>query len=249
MKPHHPSVLVTGGAQRIGRQIALHLATQGWNVAIHYQRSNTAAHQLVAEIEALGVKAMCVQADFTTNFDAHALLSECRASLGTIDCLINNASIFEKDSLQTLTDTDLFDRHMHINMLAPLKLIQAFATQDNLHNASIINIGDGTKGWSLSSKYLSYTLSKTGLMQLAELLALDLAPHIRINTLAPGPTLAGETEDAAMFDRMKQRAPLRYLSNPAEVCAAIDYLLGAKSMTGQTLLLSGGLHCHRPIDL
>lgn len=249
MKQPSQSVLITGGAVRVGHNIALHLARAGWNVAIHYQRSHAQAQALVKELETLGVKAVAVCKDFSTEFNATALLRECTAALGTIHCLINNASVFQKDSLQTALTQVQFDQHMHINLLAPIKLIQAFVEQKNLHDASIINIGDGTHGWSLSSKYLTYALSKISLMQLAEMLALELAPHIRINTIAPGPTLAGELEDDAMFNRMKRRAPLNRLSNPSEICDTIDYLLRAKSVTGQTILLSGGLHCHRPIDL
>ncbi len=249
MKQVAPSVLITGGALRVGREIALHLARAGWNVAIHYHRSEIQAQELVKELKAIGANALCVHADFATDFDASTLIDECTTQLGTITCLINNASMFQKDSLQTSLNAAQFDQHMHINLLAPIKLIQAFAAQQNLTQANIINIGDGTHGWSLSSKYLTYALSKMSLMQLSEMLALELAPHIRINTIAPGPTLAGELEDDAMFNRMKQRAPLNHLSNPREVCDAIDYLLRAHSITGQTILLSGGLHCHRPIDL
>lgn len=244
------TVLITGAAKRVGRAIALHLARQGWNVALHYSTSEAEAQVLKAELLALGVKACCIQADFSMMADAGEVLRQAAQEIGPVHCLINNASLFEKDGLGTLTP-ERFEHHQRINLLSPLLLIEAFAAQVHLHgarNASVINLGDGDVGWSLSSNYLSYALSKLGLMSLSGLLALELAPAIRINSIGLGLTLPGEVEDADMFERMKQRSPLKQLSSPDEVCRTIDFLLATPTITGQAILLSSGFHCHVPLD-
>lgn len=239
------TVLITGGAIRIGRSIALHMAQQGWSVAIHYRESSSQAQELADDVRALGVQAVIIQADFGEDFDA-AYLIEQAASIGPVSCLINNAAIIEKDGLSNLS-SELFHRHMQINCYAPLKLIQAFAAHHQTHpaeNACIINLSDGTYGWSMSSKFLSYALSKSGLNALTDMLAHDLAPQIRINTIGLAPTLPNENDPPGLFERHAERSPMQRTSTPEEVCRTIDYLLSASNVTGQHILLTGGLHCH-----
>lgn len=244
----HEYALITGGATRIGRAIALDLARHGHAIAIHYHRSESAAHQTLAELHALGVKACGLQADFAADFDAASLFQQAQNELGhPITCLINSAAAFEKDGLSNCTAQG-FEQHMRINLFAPLMLIQAFVAQCP-SQGSIINLGDGTYGWSYSSKYLTYALSKCGLMELAELLALELAPAIRINSIGLGPSLAGEQDDAETFDRLAKRFPLQQVSSPQEVCETVRYLMAAHSVTGQRILLNGGLQCPRPVEL
>lgn len=245
------NMLITGAALRIGREIALHFAAAGWNIAIHYRRSDEAAKILAAECGAIGVKTTLVQADFSNDFDADALFDTIARDIGAVNVLINNASSFNKDTLSTATH-EQFHQHMQVNLYAPIKMIQSYANHVKMHqltDCSIINLGDGTRGWSLSSKFLSYSLSKLGLMQLSELLAIELAPAIRINAIGLGPSLAGEVDDANMFDRLKQRSPLKQNSSPQEVCQTINYLLATPTITGQSILLNGGLHCHQAIDI
>lgn len=236
------SALITGGAKRIGKAIALHLAEQGYHIAIHYSRSETEARSTVAELETFGVKAIALQADFAHPFDAAALLTQAHSAIGPIGCLINSASVFRKD---TLTDSSKAAQHEHmqVNAFAPLALIQAYAALQPAAG-NVINITDGASGWSDSSKYLSYALSKRTLAQYADLLARDLAPAIRINNLALGPVLpADDGYDDAMFPRLATRTPLQRLATLGEVLSSVNYLLATHSITGQTILLNGGMQC------
>lgn len=244
------TVLISGAAKRIGRHVALHLARAGWDVAIHYSQSETEALALKQEIEALGRRACCLQADFNGAWQADDLIQTAVRALGPLGCLICNASVFEKDTLGTVT-AEHFMHHQRVNTLAPLLLVQAFAAHIKHHNlthASALLIGDSARGWSLSSKYLSYALSKLTLMALPELLALELAPNIRINAVAPGPSLPGKNDETDTFKRLAVRSPLNQLSSPDEVCRTIDFLLATPTITGQTILLSSGFHLHQPIE-
>lgn len=245
------AVFITGGAVRIGRAIAVRLAKQGHPIAIHYRHSGDEARALTEELNAMGVPAAAVCADFFKPFDADALLKQAHDSVGPIHHLVNNASSFDKDTLETITH-ETFTHHMHVNLYAPLSLIQAFTSYQRtrkLSAASITNIGDGAKGWSLSSKHLSYALSKYGLMQLANMLAIELAPNIRINNVAPGPSLPGHLDEEDTFKRLAKRIPLGHVSSEHDICDAVEYLLKATSVTGQTIWLGGGLHCHQAIDI
>lgn len=238
------ALLVTGGAQRVGREIALYFAARGWHIAVHYNQSATAAADVVAQCEAQGVRATAVAADFSADFDAAALLQQAQETVGPLTCLINSAAIIEKDGLDDLTHA-AFHRHQQINCFAPLKLIQAFAAHVTAHgqaNASIVNLADGMLGWSLSPLYLSYALSKYGVFALTECLAGALAPAIRINTVGVGLTLPNSHDGPDTFDRLARQMPLQRPSSPQEICETIAYLLAAPSVTGQHILLNGGKH-------
>lgn len=239
------AALITGGAVRVGRAIALHLARQGWSIAIHYRHSREEADETVKALIALGVKATSVQADFAQPFDATALFTQVTHTIGPIDCLINSAAIIEKDTLET-ADWQHFHDHLRVNAFAPLALIQAYAAYRKTYHPSpacVINLTDGTYGWSLSSKFLSYALSKHTLANLTEMLAVELAPYIRINAIGMGPTLPNAQDPKGLFERHAGRAPTQEVSSPEEVCRTIDYLLAAPNVTGQQILLTGGLHC------
>lgn len=245
---NQPSVLITGGAKRVGRSIAIHLARQGYPIAIHYRHAHIEATALVDELKTMGGKACAVQADFASDFDADALYETAADVIGPIHHLINSASLYERDTLADQT-TSSFHRHQQINLYAPLAMIQALREQCLKHaisSASVINLGDGVKGWSLSSKFLSYAISKIGLAQLSELLAPELAPTIRINTLALGLTLLGESDDAAMYARLADQTLMKQPSSTDDVCDAVSYLLHACNVTGQTIWLSGGMHVAHP---
>lgn len=237
-----PSVLITGGAKRVGRAIADHLATLGYAVAIHYHQSKIDADQLVETLRRRGAQACAVQADFSGAFDAAALFDAAATQIGPIHHLINAASVFSRDTLQTAT-AETFASHQQVNLFSPLRLIQAMqehVRHHQLEQASIINLGDGIKGWSLSPLFLSYALSKVGLAELAALLAAELAPTIRINTLALGLTLAGSMDGDDVFARLAEKTPMQQTSSLDDVCHAVEYLLKARNVTGQTLSLSGG---------
>ena len=236
-----PVAFITGGAKRLGKAMALHLAKQGYDIALHYHHSEKEALSTCSEIEALGQRCKPIAGDLADSETLRHIMSEAVNAFGRIDCLINNASRFSRDQLHNFSEEGL-TAHWQINFRAPLYLIRYFSEQKNLTNGSIINIGDGISGWSMSAHYLTYSLSKYGLETLAHLLAESLAPRIRINTLALGATLPGNEDEADSFERIANASLLKRCSNPEEVCHALDFLLGTPTITGQTISLASGLH-------
>lgn len=234
------AALITGGAVRIGRAIALQLAASGTDVAIHYRSSSEAAEQTAAEVRAHGVRAVTVAADLADSAAASDLLPRAAAALGRpIDLLVNNASLFENDSIRSLTPASL-DAHLSVNLKAPLLLAQAFAGALPMdRGGNIINIID-QRVWKPTPWFTSYTVSKAGLLSLTQTLAMALAPRIRVNGIGPGPVLANERQTAEQFERQWQSTLLQRGAEPDEIAAAITFLLNAPAMTGQMLALDGG---------
>ncbi len=236
-----PTALITGCARRIGRAIALELASQGYDIVVHYHRSEDAAKALVSEIEAHGKRAVAIAAHLEIPSQVEALIPHANKLLGPITLLVNNASHFARDTLQT-SDYDTFLTHQQVNLYAPLALSQAFAAQLPTNvTGQIVNLSDGVYGWSMSPHFLTYSLSKFGLLSLTELLAASLAPRARVNAIALGPTLPGVMDTPGSFERLAGYSPLKRVSSPEEVVAALNYLLQAPSVTGQVLYLSGGM--------
>lgn len=235
------AVFITGGAVRIGRELALSFARQGWDVGIHYHRSQGEAESLSHEISSMGRKAATLQADLRDADRLPAILRKAGETIGPMRCLVNNAALFEKDNLTTLSEAR-WQAHMQVNMLAPLILARAFAEQCPADGeGNIINILDSCYGWSLSPNFLSYTLSKTGLHTATRLLAESLAPHIRVNGIAPGPTLPGKQDKPDTFNKLAHAIPLKHTSSVDDICNALRMILSTTSMTGQVIALSGGL--------
>lgn len=237
-----PTALITGSAKRIGKSLAIHLAQRGWNVAIHYYRSEDEAKTLANEIRNAGRKSEIFPADLADEKNCAALVPTVNAAMGPISLLINNAAIFEKDSLETITG-ESFNQHIHTNFFAPLMLIRDFAAQTE--EGSIINMLDGLTGWSMSPAFLSYTLSKTALHSLTALLAREIAP-VRINGIALGAVLPGLQDKETTFDALQAVTPLHRLCDIKDVLHALDYLLSAENVTGQVITLSGGMHLAHP---
>lgn len=235
------AALVTGAARRIGRAIVLDLARAGWDVAIHCHESRDAAEKTVKDAEAEGVRAVVLQADLTREAAAEALVPRAVEALGPIGCLVNNASVFEMD---TVTDTSRasWDRHMESNLRAPLVLSQAFARAlPQAQGGVIVNMLD-ERVWNLTPYFLSYTVAKSGLWTLTRTLALALAPRVRVNGIGPGPALPSARQSEAQFARQCALMPLGRGTSPEEICAAVRFILSAKSMTGQMIALDGGQH-------
>ena len=246
MKESQQIALITGAGRRIGRALALHLAQRGWHIAAHYHRSHVEATALAADVEALGRRCVMLQADLQNVAEVQTLLPRAKASLGAITLLINNAALFQKDSLETLSP-ETWQRHQSINQLAPLLLIQGFAGQLPAEGqGNIVNLLDGNWGWSLSPDFLSYTVSKQGLRFLTEFLAPLLAPRIRINGIALGSTIPGQEDKADTFAKIAASAPLQRTTTLSDVFAALDYLLAADSVTGHVIEIAGGLHLRLP---
>lgn len=234
-----PVALITGAARRIGRSIALSLAEAGYDIIVHYHKSEQAAKSLVSEIEARGRKAVAIAAHLEIPQQVESLVPRAASMLGPVTLLVNNASHFARDTIDTAS-YDSFLTHQQVNLYAPMALSQAFATQAPA-GSQIVNLSDGVYGWSMSAHFLTYSLSKFGLLSLTELLAASLAPQVRVNAIALGPTLPGVMEKPGTFEKLASHAPLKRVSSPEEVVAALQYLLHAPSVTGQVLYLSGGM--------
>jgi NAD(P)-dependent dehydrogenase (short-subunit alcohol dehydrogenase family) len=245
-KPPHPddyprAALVTGAGRRIGRAIALDLARAGWAVAVHYNSSAQAAEEVAADIEAGGGRAVALQAELSDEAQAAALVPDATAALGPLGCLINNASAFENDSIET-ADRASWDRHMDANLRAPFVLTQAFARAlPEAAGGVVINLLD-QRVLNPTPFFLSYTLSKAGLWTLTQTLAMALAPRIRVNGIGPGPALPSARQTPEQFARQCTMMPLGRGTSPAEICAAVRFILVAKAMTGQMIALDGGQH-------
>ncbi|SFR37251.1 SDR family oxidoreductase [Litoreibacter janthinus] len=243
--------LVTGGADRLGRAMSLQLADMGFDVAVHYGSSQDAARETVALIEAKGRKASALQADLLDLDAVEALLPAAVDALGgPLTVLINNASIFEYDSIDTAT-RESWNRHMASNFQAPFLLTQAFAKQapsagiDNrgepVAQAAIINMID-QRVRKLTPEFMTYTLAKMGLWALTQTSAQALAPAIRVNAIGPGPTMQGARQSDGHFARQRDNTVLKRGSNPEDITAALAYILNAPALTGQLLCIDAGQH-------
>ena len=233
------SVLVTGAARRIGRAIALDLAKTGWSVAVHCNRSGEEARAVVEEISALGGKAAVVQGDLAVEEAAAGLVAKAIEAIGPLSCLINNASVFEKDTPETATK-ESWESHMQVNLRAPFQLIQAFVRQRPADvEGNIINLID-QRVWNVTPFFTSYTVSKVALWGLTQNLALALAPSVRVNAIGPGPTLPSIHQTEEQFERQWSAQPLSRPVLPEEICRAVQFVLDASSMTSQMIVLDGG---------
>jgi NAD(P)-dependent dehydrogenase (short-subunit alcohol dehydrogenase family) len=235
------AALVTGAARRIGRVIARDLAAAGWPVAVHYHRSREDADSLVAEIAAAGGRAVALAADLAREAEVETLVPRAAAALGPLACLVNNASEFVMDKIDTVTRAS-WDVHIETNLRAPLVLSQAFARQLPAGSeGNIINLLD-QRVLSLTPYFLSYTVAKAGLWTLTQTLALGLAPRIRVNGIGPGPTLPSPRQTEAQFAAQCAAMPLGRGTTPEEIAATVRFILAAPSLTGQIIALDGGQH-------
>ncbi len=235
------TVLVTGGAKRLGRAVALDLAAAGYAVAIHYNTSEAQAAELAAQIRAQGRSATLLRADLSCEDEVNQLIGRATEALGPICALINSASLFEEDDWNSATRQS-WDQHMAVNLRAPFVLAQDFARAlpQNCSGA-IINIID-QRVLKPTPQFLTYSLSKAGLDWLTVTLAQALAPRIRVNAVGPGPTLRNQRQSEADFRRQRAATLLGTGAEPKDVCAAVRYLLAAPAVTGQLIAVDGGQH-------
>jgi NAD(P)-dependent dehydrogenase (short-subunit alcohol dehydrogenase family) len=235
------TVLVTGAARRLGREIVLHLARQDWRVGVHYHHSESEAVALVEAIEALGGKALAFKADLSQVDALEPLITSCAEKLGIPTCLVNNAACFEWDDIATL-DPAGWQAHLDIDLRAPVFLTKAFARiLPQPERGSVINMID-QRVWRLTPEFLSYTIAKSALWTATRTLAQALSPRIRVNAIGPGPVLPSQKQSLSDFERECRATPLERGATPAEICAAIDFLLATSSVTGQMIALDGGQH-------
>jgi NAD(P)-dependent dehydrogenase (short-subunit alcohol dehydrogenase family) len=237
-----PVVLVTGAAKRLGRSIALDLGAHGFDIAVHYRKSDAAAGALVAELEALGARAAAFRADLSDEAECNALVPAVVARLERLDAVVNNASIFEYDSVETFSYAAM-DRHWRANTGPALLLARALHAhlKGCAEVGCVVNLLD-QKLWNPNPDYLSYTLSKAALQAATVALAQALAPQVRVCGVAPGVTLPSGTMSADAFEAAHRLTPLERSSTPADIAAAVRFLIGAPAITGTTLLVDGGQH-------
>lgn len=245
------AALVTGGGARLGREISLYLARRGYDVAVHFNNSAKGAEEVAAQIRNMGRRAAALGADLLDLDAADALVPRAAEALGApLDLLVNSASIFEYDTLESAS-RESWDRHMGSNLRAPLHLIQAFAAQapevgedaagEPIATASVINMVD-QRVVKLTPKFMTYTLAKAGLWTLTQTAAQALAPGIRVNAIGPGPTVKGTRQSDAHFAKQRAGTVLGRGSNPDDILAAVGYLVDSPAVTGQLLCVDGGQH-------
>jgi NAD(P)-dependent dehydrogenase (short-subunit alcohol dehydrogenase family) len=233
-----PVALVTGAAQRIGRVIALDLAAHGWDVAVHYRSSASAAVQTVAALREAGARAEAFAADLSIEAECQALLPTVARAMGRVDAVVNNASLFEYDDLASFSSATM-DRAWRANTAPAIILARA------LHQLGgqgvVINLLD-QKLWNPNPDYFSYTLSKAALEAANTLLAQALAPRVRVCGVAPGVTLLSGEMNHSEFEQSHRMTPLQRSSTPQDVARAVRFLLESPAITGTTLLVDGGQH-------
>ncbi|MCC2649942.1 MAG: short chain dehydrogenase [Microvirga sp.] len=235
------TVLVTGGAVRIGRAIVERLAAEGYAVAIHCHRSTEEAHALSRGLRAKGARVEVVVADLGDPATLGGLVRDARAALGPLALLVNNASAFEPDDIHSL-DAALWERHFRINLGAPVFLARDFAAQvPEGAGGAVVNVID-QRVWKPTPQFFSYTLSKSALFTATQTLAQALAPRIRVNAVGPGPTLASRRQGRDDFLRQGASVPLGHGPRPEEIADAVLFLASARSITGQMLAVDGGQH-------
>jgi len=243
-----PVVLVTGAAKRLGREIALALAAGGWRVAVHYRSSKHDAIETVADCARIQGDSDLFDTDLEDESAVKRLLPRAIERFGQVDAVVNSASTFEQDDAVTFSFATL-EKHLRSNTGAPILLAQALHTHlasrnargENKARAAVVNLLD-QKLWNQNPDFLSYTLSKAALEAANTMLALALAPLVRVVGVAPGLTLTSHLLSDAQFEALHKLSPLGRSSTPADVAAAVKFALENQSITGTTLLVDGGQH-------
>jgi len=235
------TVLVTGAAKRLGRAIAIDLAHAGWSVVVHYNAPGSDAEETAKAIRAVGARAWVAKANLENEDETDSLIARVVAEAGPLTALVNSASIFENDDWTSAT-RESWQAHMQVNLRAPFVLAQEFARQLPADaKGAIVNILD-QRVFKPTPQFLSYSLSKAGLHWLTTTLAQALAPRVRVNAVAPGPTMINARQSEEDFRRQREATLLSTGSEPGDITAAVRYLLDAKAVTGQTIVADGGQH-------
>jgi NAD(P)-dependent dehydrogenase (short-subunit alcohol dehydrogenase family) len=234
------AALVTGGVRRIGQAICVALAQAGYAVAVHGHRPETEADDMVARLSAEGVRSAYLAADLSDPHEVAGLVERAEVAVGPLSLLVNCASVFEDDAVGGL-DPAGWERHFAVNLRAPVFLAQAFAARVREGDACIVNITD-QRARKLVPRQFTYTLTKSALEAATVMLAQALAPRVRVNAVAPGPTLPSPRQDAQAFAQQQAGLPLASGPRPEDIAAAVLYLASAQRVTGETLAVDGGQH-------
>ena len=233
------TVLVTGGARRIGKAISLRLSSEGYSIAIHYNKSSKDAFDLVKLIQSNGGKADAFEADLNDSEAVSELIPRINSTMEQVTGIVNNASLFSFDDIFSISD-DSWNNHMNINAKSPILLIkELYNLSDSKTQASVVNILD-QKIVNPNPDYLSYTASKFTLLGLTDTLARGLAPNIRVNAVAPGHTLSSPEQSNSGFSKSQSETPLGIGPSPEDIADSVSYLMQAKSVTGQIIFVDSG---------
>jgi NAD(P)-dependent dehydrogenase (short-subunit alcohol dehydrogenase family) len=231
-------IIITGGATRIGAAIAEKLSGPNVEMVIHYNNSKNDAEKLRKKLSLMGTKIYLVKGDLSKETDLNKIIKFAKNKLKYFDCLINNASLFENDKIENFT-SDSWERHLRTNLKTPALLSKVFAKNTKSKNNNIINIID-QRVFKLTPFFFSYTISKTGLYTLTKTSAMSLAPNVRVNGIAPGPTLKNKRQSDRHFKKQFLATPLKKQVDVKEICNAVDFFIKNKSITGQVIAIDSG---------
>ena len=231
-------IIITGGATRMGAAIARKLSGPNIEILIHYNKSKLKAEKLKKELSSKGTKVYLVKGDLSKETDIKKIIKFAKSKLKFFDCLINNASLFENDKLENFS-LDSWSKHLRTNLRAPALLTKEFAKNVKGKNNNIINIID-QRVFKLTPYFFSYTLSKTGLYTLTKTSAMSLAPNIRVNAIAPGPTIKNQRQSEKHFKKQYLATPLKRQVDVEQICNAVDFFIKNISITGQVLAIDSG---------
>ena len=231
-------IIITGGATRIGAAIAKKLSGNNIEILIHYNKSKSKAENLKKELKKHGTKVYLVKGDLSKENDVNKIVKFAKTKLKFFDCLINNASLFESDKLKNFT-TKSWGNHLRTNLRTPALLSKEFSKNIRGKNNNIINIID-QRVFKLTPYFFSYTISKTGLYTLTKTTAMSLAPNIRVNGIAPGPTLKNKRQSEKHFRKQYLATPLKRQVDVEQICNAVDFFIKNRSITGQVLAIDSG---------
>ena len=231
-------IIITGGSTRIGAAIAKKLSGVGVEIVIHYKSSKSKAEKLKKELSKNGTNIYLVKGDLSKEKDILKIIKFAKIKLKFFDCLINNASVFENDKLENFNN-DSWEKHIFTNLKAPAILSREFKKNIKGRNNNIINIID-QRVFKLTPFFFSYTLSKTGLYTLTKTSAMSLAPTIRVNGIAPGPTIKNKRQSENHFKKQYKATPLKKQVDVEEICNAVDFFIKNSSITGQVISIDSG---------
>ncbi len=233
------SLLITGGSTRIGKQIAIHFARRGWNIGVHYFKSSSKAKILKKILEKNQIKVALIKADLKNMNQVETIISRAKKQLGSLDCLINNAALFEKDDILNFPLKSWND-HLNINLLAPVILTKYFAKQAPKKNVSnIINIID-QRVFRPTPIFMSYTLSKSALYTFTKTMAMRLSPNIKVNGIAPGPVIKSKRQSVRHFNKQAKSTLLKKPVSLSDICDTVELLINSKSITGEVIAVDSG---------
>ena len=231
-------IIITGAATRIGAAIAKKLSGPNVEIVIHYNKSKVNAEKLQKELKKNKTKVWLIKGNLSKENDLKKIIKFAKSKLKYFDCLINNASLFENDNLKSFTSKS-WNNHLDVNLKAPAYLTKEFAKNIKGKNNNIINIID-QRVFKLTPFFTSYTLSKTGLYTLTKTSAMSFAPNIRVNGIAPGPTIKNKRQSDKHFKKQYLATPLKQQVDVIEICNAVDFFIKNSSITGQVLAIDSG---------